>query len=88
MVGGYFMVDAVGVNFSAVAAEKVDGLHDRLYTAMDSNKPIVLCNVLNGSDGLYTPMYAACSLSGTTITVHTAVKTFTVAADDTVTIAA
>lgn len=86
MNGGYFMVDAKGVNMSAAEASKVDGLYTAVYTAMDSGKPVMLNNVLNGSDGLYTPIFVACSLSGTTITVHTPHKSFTIANDDTVTI--
>lgn len=86
MNGGYFMVDATGVNLSTLDAVKVDGLYTKVYTAMDSGKPVMLNNVLNGADGLYTPIFAACSLSAGVITVHTPHKSFTIANDDTVTI--
>lgn len=88
MNGGYFMIDATGVNLSAEEASKVDGLYSKVYTAMDSGKPVMLNNVLNGSDGLYTPIFVACSLSADVITVHTPHKSFTIANDDTVTVQA
>lgn len=88
MNGGYFMVDAVGVNLSADEAVKIDGLYKKVFTAMDSGKPVMMNNILNGSDGLYTPIYVSCALSGDTIMVHTPHKSFTIASDDTVTILA
>ena len=86
MNGGYFMIDATGVNLSAADAVTVNGLYTKVYTAMDSGKPVIFNNVLNGSNGLYTPICVACSLSAGVITVHTPYKSFTIATDDTVTI--
>lgn len=85
MNGGYVLINAAGVSLAAESETTVNGLFNELYRAMSLNKPIVLYNVLTGSDeALYTPIGCACTL-GEVITVHTYVGiSFTVTSADVV----
>lgn len=77
MVGGYFMVDAVGLDIDSPT--NTDGLYDKLHTAMSSNKPIVLCNAVYGNRGLISPVPVVCSkLPNNVIAVNSAVGEFSV----------
>lgn len=91
MNGGYVLIDAAGVNLTASSETTIDGIYNNVFRAMSVNKPIVLYNVLNGSEDteLLTPLGCVASLSAGTITVNTYIgKTFTITSADVVTITA
>lgn len=51
--GGYAMIDCSGLDLGDLG--KVDGLYSRAKNALKTGKPVVLYNVVNGSQG-FTPI--------------------------------
>lgn len=80
---GYIMVDATGLDVSQSEAQTVDGLYEKLETAMKTGKAILLAGVKNG-DSEVTPSFVTVTEGagvGFTIGSFTAL----VSADDEVT---
>lgn len=88
MNGGYCMINCAGLDFSASEAQTINGIYKKIYSCMDRNKPLYFYNILSGEDGLCTPIGGCAYISGDTITVNTAVKSFTVTSADAVTVQA
>ena len=55
MNGGYCMIDCTGVNLGNLG--EVDGLYNKVKDAIKTEKPIVLCNIVNGAQA-FTPIIA------------------------------
>lgn len=53
MNGGYAMIDCTGVDLNDLGI--VSGLYERVKTAVSTEKPIVICNVVNSTQK-FTPM--------------------------------
>lgn len=67
--GGYVMVDATGLDISDESEQTVDGLYDQLSAAIESGKPILVCNVMNGETPV-SPAYITATMgAGATITI-------------------
>lgn len=47
MNGGYALIDAKGLDLGNLG--KVDGIYNEVLNAVNNNKPIVLCGVVNGT---------------------------------------
>lgn len=55
MKGGYCLVDCAGLDLSTLGT--VPGLYKQIKSAVEANKPIVLCGVVNDEQA-FTPMVA------------------------------
>lgn len=53
---GYVMVDATGLDVSQSETQTVDGLYEKLETAMGTGKAILLTGVVNGESEV-TPSF-------------------------------
>ena len=55
MVGGYAMIDCTGLDLNSLGT--VTGLYDQVKNAVKTNKPLVLCGIVNNTQK-FTPMVA------------------------------
>lgn len=55
MNGGYIMIDCTGVNLGNLG--EVEGLYNKVKDAIKTEKPIVLCNIVNDTQA-FTPINA------------------------------
>lgn len=62
--GGYVLVDCTGVNIDRLG-NTVDGIYDKVLSAIKTNKPIVLCNIVN-DDVKFSPVLACCGVESDT----------------------
>lgn len=53
--GGYALIDLSGTDLTAGSKVTITGIYKSLATAMNSNKPVIACNVVNGSNNPVTP---------------------------------
>ena len=53
--GGYVIVDCTGLDLGELGT--VTGLYEKVKTAIDTNKPIILSGIVNGDQG-FTPISA------------------------------
>lgn len=83
MNGGYVMIDCTGVDLSDLGT--VDGLYSRVKSAVKAQKPIVLCNIVNGTQE-FTPMIAYGGIeSGSSVFLSFFPVTLHIDSDDVVT---
>lgn len=85
-VGGYVLVDATGLDESTITTSgtKIDGIFTKFYAALNTGKPVIVENVING-DSEYSPFEV--TISGDSLAVQVALgsKVVQIAADDNVT---
>lgn len=55
MNGGYALINAKGLDLNNLG--RVDGIYNEILNAVNNNKPIVLCGVVNGAQG-FSPITA------------------------------
>lgn len=86
MNGGYIMVDCKGMNLLAESSQTISGLHAKCGEAMESGKPILLCNCVYGTGVKLSPVPAFMIKESTSYVATASILQITVGADDSVTI--
>lgn len=83
------MIDFTTLDLSSGEGQTITGIYASVYRAMSLNKPVYAYNVLSGTNGLATPLAAACVLNeaNQNITITTALGVLTVTTADVVTVA-
>lgn len=56
MNGGYIMVDCKGMDMTAQSAQTISGLYAKCTEAMESGKPILMCNCVYGTGAKLSPI--------------------------------
>lgn len=87
MKGGYFILDASGVNLLAVAKATVAGIHAKAITALATGKPILMYNCTYGANVPASPVPCFGHMSSTSVVLHVAMLEITIDNADGVTIA-
>lgn len=86
MVGGYIMLDCVGLNLLAETSQTIAGLYTTVQTAMRTGKPIYAYNVKWGNLDI-TPIHVfAIQLTATTITCTASTLQVVITSADVVTV--
>lgn len=86
MNGGYFMLDASGVNLLAESKATVSGIHAKAITALSTGKPIIMNNCTYGANVPVSPVPCFGHMSSTSAVLHTAMLEITIDSSDGVTI--
>lgn len=79
--GGYALIDLSGTDLSAGSKVTISGLYNKLATAYKSNKPIIACNLVDGSKGI-TPSQLSTLKNGTDYEATIGVNKITVDKND------
>lgn len=86
MKGGYYILDATGVNLLAAAKATVAGIHAKAITALATGKPIIMQNCVYGANIPASPVPCFGHMSSTSVVLHTAMLEITIDSADGVTI--
>lgn len=79
--GGYALIDLSGTDLSVGSKVTISGVYNKLATAYKSNKPIIACNLVDGSKGI-TPSQLSTLKNGTNYEATVGINKITVDADD------
>lgn len=86
MNGGYIMVDCKGMNLLAESSQTISGLYAKCEEAMESGKPILMCNCVYGTGVKLSPVSAFMIKESDTYTATVSIFQIAVSANDSVTI--
>jgi hypothetical protein len=86
MKGGYYILDASGVNLLAAAKATVAGIHAKAITALATGKPIIMYNCVYGANVPASPVPCFGHMSSTSVVLHAAMLEITIDNADGVTI--
>lgn len=86
MKGGYYILDASGVNLLASAKATVSGIHAKAITALATGKPIIMHNCTYGANVPASPVPCFGHMSSTSVVLHVAMLEITIDNADGVTI--
>lgn len=84
--GGYALIDLSGTDLTAGSKVTLTGMYKSLERAKKSLKPVIACNVVNGSNNPVTPTPISISMNDTDIEAVMGVNKITVDSDDGVTV--
>lgn len=84
--GGYALIDLSGTDLTAGSKVTITGMYKSLERAKKSLKPVIACNVVNGSNNPVTPTPVSISMNSTDIEAIMGVNKITVDSDDGVTV--
>ena len=87
MKGGYYILDASGVNLLATAKATVSGIHAKAITALATGKPILMYNCTYGANIPASPVPCFGHMSSTSVVLHADMLEITIDNADGVTIA-
>ena len=86
MKGGYYILDASGVNLLAAAKATVAGIHAKAITALATGKPILMYNCTYGANVPASPVPCFGHMSSTSVVLHVSMLEITIDNADGVTI--
>lgn len=87
MNGGYIMIDCTGLDLTkGLTPQTVEGLYNRVKSAIDTNKPLIAVNAVWGSDGPVTPISVFAIDFGDNIICTASTLQVIIETDDSVTI--
>ena len=84
--GGYYMLDATGIDLSANKKETVTGIHAKVAKAYATGKPVVCYGIVNGSAKV-APLNVTLEPSSTSYVITINATTATIDNADGITIA-
>ena len=79
--GGYSLVDCTGLDLGDL--KKVNGIYDKMKTAYEANKLVILTNVVNGS-AKFTPMPVFLAMENTVVVLTIMNLPYRISSDDTI----
>lgn len=80
--GGYALIDLSGTDLLAGSKVTITDIYKSLTTAKNSNKPVIACNVVNGSSNPVTPTPVSITMNSDDIEVTLGVNKITVDEND------
>ena len=79
--GGYQLVDCTGLDLGDL--KKVTGIYDKMKAAYETNKLVILANVVNGTSK-FTPMPVFLAMENTVVVLTIMNLPYRISSDDTI----
>lgn len=86
MNGGYIMVDCKGMDLAAASSQTISGLYAKCEKAMESGKPILMCNCVYSTGSKLSPIPVYMVKGAEYYVATTSAWQITIGEDDRVTI--